>query len=155
MVYLRYCSFLTKLMLSRVTYSTMSVLQPLHNIPYICKNLYSSYIFVISKKYPQIRYFFKNLDIFQDLIIPNLELPLPFPFSFFFFFLLTFLLLQAQVSSRWVCHPPFLLCIFSKLMGLLDRTVIHQIHLDTRPSTARNGLACFQRHLPLLILTTL
>jgi hypothetical protein len=74
---------------------------------------------VISKKYPQIRYFFKNLDIFQDLIIPNLELPLPFPFFFFFFFFAYFSLVTGSSVIALGVPSTIFVVYFFKVDGAL------------------------------------
>ena len=62
--------------------------------------------------------------------LPSPTLPF-FSFFFFFFFLLTFLLLHVQALPRWVCHTPFLLCLFLGLMGCLDQIVQSLIYIPS------------------------
>jgi hypothetical protein len=73
----------------------------------------------------------------------------PFLDSFPLFFLLTFLLLQTQVSPRWVCRPPFLLCLFPRLMRLLDWIVQSSIYVSLPDPPQNTLLHCAYRPHPL------
>ena len=87
-----------------------------------------------------------NKILFVVIIFKYLNFVLPLsPF----FYLLTFFLLQAQVPSHWVCHPPFMSCFFSGLMELLNWTIQSSIYIPPSnpprhaPSTTRTGPARF------------
>ena len=129
----------------------------------------STQIFLL-KRYGINKFFIFSLYSFTNSINQLLNLwcqkfsPSPFllpsPTLFPLFFLLNFPLLQAQVPPHRVCHLPFMSCLFSRLMRLLDWTVSK---LDLCPSiwftsTHAPSLrtpAPPQQYLLLLILATL